>query len=276
MYFLHDINYAVKSLLGEWGEPEMPFEHELLLYRFQTWIYFPKPASTTRTSITLAAAVFLEELGRKYLKSKTPLTVTLEKCLADNGYRSLYDTAMRTEGGWTALLREPSLADFDKQLRDKKAEADVVCDIIHYRFCYLDHGGERKQDANISHGQFYRWKKHRESGRTIRTRWSNNKESAIFLYVNERLDPFMIPPEISSDGFIKSISAQAVDHRRAAEYFGICKYVAETLSGSDPSEQMVKIPSSVKSRRPNTNPLSETEMKWMENYASESDKMRTS
>ncbi|MGO9849093.1 MAG: hypothetical protein ACLPKT_21565 [Methylocella sp.] len=276
MYFLHDINYAVESLLGEWGEPEMPFEHELLLYRFQTWIYFPKPASTTRTSITLAAAVFLEELGRKYLKSKTPLTVTLEKCLADNGYRSLYDTAMRTEGGWTALLREPSLADFDKQLRDKKAEADVVCDIIHYRFCYLDHGGERKQDANISHGQFYRWKKHRESGRTIRTRWSNNKESAIFLYVNERLDPFMIPPEISSDGFIESISAQAVDHRRAAEYFGICKYVAETLSGSDPSEQMVKIPSSVKSRRPNTNPLSETEMKWMENYASESDKMRTS
>jgi hypothetical protein len=275
MYFLHDINYAVESLLGEWGQPDVPFEHELLLYGFQTWIYFPKPAST-RTSLTLAAAVFLEQLGRKYLKSKRPLAVTLEKCLADNGYRSLYDTAMRTEGGWTALLRQPSLADFDKRLGDRKSEADVVCDIIDYRFRYLDHGGERKQDANISHGQFHRWKKNRESGRTIRTRWSNNKDSAIFLYVNERLDPFMVPPEISNDGFIELISTQAKDHKRTSEYFGICRYIAETLSGSDPNEQMVQIPSSVESRRPNTTPLSETEMKWMEDYASESDQMRTS
>jgi hypothetical protein len=275
MYFLHDINYAVESLLGEWGQPDVPFEHELLLYGFQTWIYFPKPAST-RTSLTLAAAVFLEQLGRKYLKSKRPLAVTLEKCLADKGYRSLYDTAMRTEGGWTALLRQPSLADFDKQLRDKKGEADVVCDIIDYRFRYLDHGGERKQDANISHGQFYRWKKHRESGRTIRTRWSNNKDSAIFLYVSERLDPFMVPPEISNDEFIELISTQANDHKKTSEYFGICRYIAETLSGSDPNEQIVQIPSSVEARRPNTNPLSETEMKWMEDYSSESDKMRDS
>ena len=275
MYFLHDINYAVEFLLGEWGQPDVPFEHELLLYGFQTWIYFPKPAST-RTALTLAAAVFLEQLGRKYLKSKRPLAVTLEKCLADNGYRSLYDTAMRTEGGWTALLRQPSLAEFDKQLRDRKSEADVVCDIIEYRFRYLDHGGERKQDANISHGQFYRWKKNRESGRTTRTRWSNNKDSAIFLYVNERLDPFMIPPEISMDGFIEQISAQANDHARTSQYFGICRYIAETLSGSDPNEQTVQIPSSVELRRPNTNPLSETELKWMEDYSSESDQMRTS
>lgn len=276
MYFLYDINHAVETLLGDWGEPEMPFEHELFLYRFQTWIYFPKPASITHTAITLAAAVFLEELGRKYQKAKRPLTMTLERCIADHGYRSLYDTALRTEGGWTALLREPSIADFDKQLRDRKVDADVVCDIIDYRFRYLEHGGKRKQDANISHGQFYRWKKHRKSGRTIRSRWSNNKESAIFLYVNERLDQFMVPPEINGDGFIKSISAQAADQDRTAEYFGICKYVAKTLSGSDPNEQMVQIPSSAEPRRPNTTPLSQTEMKWMEDYASESDKMRTS
>ena len=173
-------------------------------------------------------------------------------------------------------LREPSLANFDKQLHDRRRETDVVCDIIDYRFRYLEHGGERKQDANISHGQFYRWKKNGESGRTIRNRWSNNKDSAIFLYVNERLDSFMTPPEIDKDDFIQAISAQANDHTRTNAYFGICRYIAETLSGSDPNEQVIQIPSSVQSVRPNTPPLSETELKWMENYSSESGEMRTS
>ena len=141
------------------------------------------------------------------------------------------------------------------------------------------HGGKRKKNANINHGQFYRWKKHREheeSGRTIRNRWSNNKDSAIFLYVNERIDPFMTPPEINKDNFIGAISAQANDHKRTNAYFGICRYIAETLSGSDPNEQVIKIPSSIKSVRPNTNALSETELKWMEDYPSESDEMRVS
>ena len=87
MYFLHDINYAVQSLLGEWGQPDVPFEHELLLYGFQTWIYFPKPAST-RTALTLAAAVVLGTTGRKYLKWENAFAVTLEKCHPDNGSSS--------------------------------------------------------------------------------------------------------------------------------------------------------------------------------------------
>ena len=278
----HDINTAVETLVGDWGTPTMPFEHELFLYHFQTWIYFPKPASVTRTAVTLAAARFLEKLGKKFLEVKGPRkllqnsTVRLEQCLADNEYRTLYNTALKREGGWTALLREPSLADFDKQLQDRRRETDVVCDIIDYRFRYLEHGGERKQDANISHGQFYRWKKHGGSGRTIRTRWSNNKDSAIFLYVNERFDPFMTPPEIDKDDFIQVISAQANDHKRTNTYFGICRYIAEILSGSDPKDQVIQMPSSVKSVRPNTDPLSETELEWMKNYSDESDDMRIS
>ncbi|MGZ4987723.1 MAG: hypothetical protein ACXWBP_06775 [Limisphaerales bacterium] len=278
----HDINLAVETLVGEWGTPIMPFEHELFLYHFQTWIYFPKPTSVTRTAITLAAARFLEELGKKYVEVRGPRKllqngiVSLKKCLADDDYRSLYDEALKRKGGWTALLRQPSLADFDKQIQRRRTEADVVCDIIDYRFRYLEHGGKRKKEANIGHGQFYRWKKHGESGKTIRNRWSNNKDSAIFLYVNERLDPFMAPPEIDKDDFIQAISAQANDHKRTNAYFGICRYIAETLSGSDPNEQVIKIPSSVKSVRPITHPLSETELKWMENYSSESGKMRDS
>ena len=278
----HDINTAVETLVGDWGTPTGPFEHELFLYHFQTWIYFPRPASVTRTAITLAAATFLEKLGKKFLEVKGPRkllqnsTVRLEQCLANNEYRTLYNTALKREGGWTALLREPSLVDFDKQLQDRRRETDVVCDIIDYRFRYLEHGGKRKQDANINHGQFYRWKKNLESGRTIRDRWSNNKESSIFLYVNERLDPLMTPPEIGKDDFIQAISAQANDHKRTNAYFGICRYIAEILSGSDPNDQVIQIPSSVNSVRPNTHPLSETELKWMENYSLDSGEMRIS
>jgi len=274
----HDINTAVETLVGDWGTPTMPFEHELFLYHFQTWIYFPKPVSVTRTAVILAAARFLEELGKKYTKTKGTLknTVMLEKCLADEEYRSLYDSSLRKRGGWAALLREPSLADFDKQLQDRRREAEVVCDIIDYRFRYLEHGRKRKQDANISHGQFYRFKKKLETGRTIRTRWSNNKDSAIFLYVNERLDPFMTPPEIDKDDFIQAISAQANDHKRTNAYFGICRYIAEILSGSDPKDQVIQMPSSVKSVRPNTDPLSKTELEWFENYSKESNEMRDS
>jgi hypothetical protein len=279
---VYDIDTTVKSLVGEWGMPTAPFEHELFLYHFQTWIYFPKPTSVTRTAITLAAARILEKLGKKHLEANglKPLfknsTVRLEKCLADDEYRSLYNNTLKSEGGWTALLRVPSLADFDKQLQDRRREADVVCDIIDYRFRYLEHGGKRKQDANISHGQFYRWKKNLESGRTIRNRWSNNKDSAIFLYVSERLDPFMTPPAIDKDDFIQVISPQANDHKRTNTYFGICRHITETLSGSDPNEQVIQIPSSVKPVRPNTDPLSETELEWMKNYSDECDDMRIS
>jgi hypothetical protein len=277
-----DLNMAIETLVGEWGTPIMPFEHELFLYCFQTWIYFPKLASATQTAITLAAARFLEELGKKYVEVKGPRkrllngTTSLIECLADDEYCSLYDETFMREGGWTALLRQPSLADFDKQIQKRRSEADVVCDIIDYRFRYLEYGGTEKKDANISHGQFYRWKKHGGSGKTTRNRWSNNKNSAFFLYVNERLDPFMTPPEINKDDFIQVISARTHDQERINAWFGICRYIVEILSGSDPNEQVIQIPSSVKSVRPITHPLSEMELKWMEDYSSKSDEMRHS
>ena len=64
--------------------------------------------------------------------------------------------------------------------------SNVVCNIIDYKFRYLEHRC-RKRGAMTNRGEFYVWKKYDASWRTIRKRWQESKYGAVFLYVSEKL-----------------------------------------------------------------------------------------
>ena len=130
----------------------------------------------------LAAAKFLERLGQKYLTVRGIArnnSIRLVKCLNDPDYRSLYNTVLRRHGGWTALLYTPSANEIDQSLAERRKRSETVCEIIDYRFRYLDHGGADKRQGNLSHGFHFRYANpnYKLSGKTIKNRWSANRDS---------------------------------------------------------------------------------------------------
>jgi len=281
-----DINTTIDTLVGEWGGPEFPFQRSFLLFHFCTWIYFPNSPEMRRSANILLAARLLEELGKKHFKLKGPSqysTPRLEKCLADERYRSLYNNYLSNYGGWTSLLRTPSLADYNRTLQKRFAQCITVYESMDYRFRYLDHGGRNRRDGNISHGQYYHWKARTNkkgnpspSGKTIRTRWSKNKASAVFLYVSEKLGGSFRPADIRQSDFLERIQEQADDLTKIKTFFGNCAYVAKVLRGSDPTDEPIQIPDSVDIVRLDTEPLSEAERDRMASYGAEYEKMRAS
>jgi hypothetical protein len=273
-----DWDFLIDALIGDKTALDSPFERELLLYQLQTWIYmpdeYPIPQGAKKYVVVndtgiVAAAKFLERLGRKYLEVKGPLrysTVRLAKCLMNKAYMSLYNTVLKPHGGWTCLLHAASTASIDKMLNDRRKNAETVCEIMDYRFRFLDHGGADRRQANISHGQYFRYmnNKHPLSGKTIRQRWSANKKSAIFLYVSERFGPSFFPPKIDSDSFVDEVVERASNLTEIRCFFSKYAYVAEVLR--DSTEGAVPIPESLKPIRPATQPLSDNEKARMLNY----------
>jgi hypothetical protein len=283
-----DWQFLIDALIGDETALAFPFERELLLYQLQTWIYIPdeyqipqgaKKYGVVNDAGILAAAKFLERLGRKYLEVKGLLkhsTVRLAKCLENEEYRSLYNTVLKRHGGWTCLLYAASTASIDKIINGRRKNAETVCEIMDYRFRFLDHGGTDRRQANISHGQCFRYmnKKHPLSGKTIKQRWSDNKISAIFLYVSERLGPSFFPPKIESDTFVDEMIERAANLAEIRHFFSTYAYVAEVLK--DSKEGNIPIPESLERIRPATQPLSDDEKARMLDYKSRVGAMRDS
>ena len=261
-----------------------PFERELRLFQFQTWIYKPTPESAPDEAGALAATKILQVLDSRYQKKagKVPArnsALKLIKCLEDETYSSIYKMFIGKFGGWPLLLTLPSARDFDQKLSKKKKESEAVCEIMDYRFRYLDHDGKDKGLANLSHGYFFRWKAPKRKyygGRALRNKWSNTKNSSVFLYASERLGPSFFPPKITDTHFIDEISARAADLPSLRRFFGVCAYVAETLQDSDPDDVSLQIPQSIERVRPNTLPISPEEQERMKDYNEKIDEMRNS
>jgi hypothetical protein len=172
-------NFLLDDLAGD-QDAAFPFERELLLYQFQTWIYIPhhylisdkRHIDVVTDAGIVAAGKFLERLGRPYLDVKGLTrysTRRLAMCLEDEGYRSLYNTVLKRHGGWTSLLYATSADSIDAMLADRRDGVETVCEIIDYRFRYLDHDGPDRRVSNLSHGKYFRWTNKRSSlsGNTI-------------------------------------------------------------------------------------------------------------
>ena len=255
-----------------------PFERAIRLFQFQTWIYYPTPSEDmVRMAGRIATTEFLQkiEIGASYrslrFHEKKVSSRELIKLLGRPDYQLLFDSVIGEYGGWTHLLDTLEPSEFDERLRKRKDNAETVCTMVDYRFRYLDHGGTDRARANISHGEFYRWKDPNPplSWRTIRARWQENRESAAFLYVSEHFDFAPIP--VTRMAFLSRLVARAADVARMRKFFGFVAYVIDTL---EPGQSKIRIPAGVKRIRPRTAPLTEEEQGRMLSYETERVEMR--
>jgi hypothetical protein len=276
-----DLNDTIDLLVSEPSkrQPAFPFEREIRLYQFQTWIYFPRD-SMLKIAGRLAATKMLERIEKNYLASRAKRRINARRLayLLENSdaYHALYDAVIARYGGWTKLLRTIPSRELDSAIRKRQKTAQTVCEMIDYRFRYLEHGGLNKQEANISHSEVYVYASRKLSGKTIRSRWSDNKDSAVFLYVSEKLDFRFYPPGIGKRAFLDTLSKEVADLQKIRRFFGTCAYVAERIDGPNSEATTIHIPACIERLPPNTTPLSEDERLRLSDYKTKYQEMRSS
>jgi hypothetical protein len=273
--------------------PAFPYEREIRLHQFVTWIYFSKDSMfMVRVAGMLTAARYLGKLEKKLLGSdrRAQSAKELKLLLNDTSYRKLFDATIGKYGGWSAVVETLLRCNYHDQLAEHRQSSESVVQMIDYRFRYLDHGGADRRQANISHSEFYCWKEQRErrkeqqqeqrktlSWKTIRKRWSLHKKSAHFLYVNDR---FALISSLGSFGYESRLTQTAADRSRIRQFLGYSAYVARVLQGTDDSDEEAKsefyIPENVKPLRLPTKPLTEADLQITGKYKEESGEMRKS
>jgi hypothetical protein len=202
--------------------PTFLFEKEIRLEQFLTWIYFPELSmEMVRMGGRLAAVTFLE-IGEKELG-----TTDLKSLFNTPSYLKLFDATIGEYGGLCAMVRALQKFDYHRRLESRQSDSETVVQMLDYRFRYLDRGGTDPKRANISHSEFYCWK-NGLSWKTIRKRWSLNKATAIYLYVNK------YHPLIPNGGPIdqgERLMRAADDHNHIRQFFAHCAYVNHMLRG---------------------------------------------
>jgi hypothetical protein len=275
---LFDVNEAIRQLVKDF-EPGTLNRRAILLYQLQTWTYISNKVLVDYAG-AIAAARFLELHGAiKTQLTKLPRYSSgcLKASLSDTTYCDIYDTFIQPIQGWTGLLRAGSHLPHIRATLLARQHAQVACDIIDYRFRYLEHGGSIKAEANIDHGKFYVWKLHKESvgNRTINKRWSLLKKSAPFLYVSARHESEILFPSLIVAGKnYQSLQRHAKDVKMFRRILGECAYVIEKLG--DRTYADITIPKSVMRLPPKTAPLSTKELVDAATYKSEYMRMRAS
>ena len=278
-----DLKSTIEVLLRdpEGSRLRFPHEREIRTYQLQTWIYRPETAIVNLAGAICGAkylGLFERKLTSQLLRKEKQNSVELKHFLSDRNYKELYDATVGEYGGWPKLVGDLQTIDFLHEVLGGRKVAETVCKMIDYRFRYLDHGGNNRQLANISHSEFYRWKmKPQLSGKIIRERWSRNRESAVYLYVSEGLHLRLSPNYHRMGYFFRKLSTDAADYSHIRRFFGVCAYVSQVLQGEDElSEDDSAIPGNVPRQQPKTAPLSEEELKLMSSYKDEWQKMRSS
>jgi hypothetical protein len=228
-----------------------PYEKEVRLAQFLTWIYFPELSmEMVQMSGRLAALGFLE------LREKELGSTALKHLSKDTSYLKLFDATIGEYGGLGTMVRALQRRDYHRELEGRRSASETVVQMTDYRFRYLDHGGTVPRQANISHSEFYCWEKGL-SWKTVRKRWSLNKETAIYLYVNK------YHPLIPNSGLISNslgLIQSADDHNHIRRFFGHCAYVNHVLRAN------IQIPEGIEHLRLRTEPLPDSDLEIMSLY----------
>jgi hypothetical protein len=253
------------------------YERLVRLYELQTWVHFPDNFGIGRTAVRIVGTRLLAEIENDYLSEqsdKEPGTAaTLRALLRRPVYRNLFDETVGAHGGWTNLRFEMTPKGFDAA-RNSRAKANMtVAQLVDYRFRFLDQGGVNVQMANAAHAYVFRWNDKAEgrvlSGKTIRTRWTAGQEGAVFIYVSLIHRFQFTPRRLAAKRFLEGLRAEASRPKRLRRYFGMCAYVAERLYTSTREADILGcFPSAEVLERihPETEPLSDEELKRLDNY----------
>ncbi|MEI8154488.1 MAG: hypothetical protein WCG92_23335 [Hyphomicrobiales bacterium] len=267
------------------------FEHEaaVRLFQFRTWILSPDDIEGIKTAGQIAASHFLENIRRPGFYSKTNeerfSSAALTRMFENETYRRLFDTMIARYGGWTSLM-DISAPEFEKKKKELNYHAGTTSMMMDYLFRCRDHEersgfGKRAPPprlvANISHAMFYVWKsKQPISGKTLRNRWRQTKQSSVFVYASTLLRTDLYSMMWLGADVLANLTADAKNLKRNREFFAVCRWIADKIPGELVSYHANLLPRALTPVRPMTVPLDERAMKLMDCYDDESHKMRNS
>ncbi len=249
-------------------------DRAVTLFQLQAWIISNDP-ELRRNAARLLGLCLLENIEMGIIKESGTLYLPGARTLFDNNeYRAVYKNVIGRYGGLTRLMNSPSRIEFDRLARKEAPGIETTCRLIDYRFRYLDHGGNKKSMANISHSQYFVLNtRPAMSWKTLSKRWSAHRKTAVFLYVLYRFAPELVLLPFAEKAFLRKLQSQSQDCGLLRDYFGRVKYVAEMLGEHQYDRQNI-IPSSLRALRPPTTPLSAGELSRMASYNDEYMNMR--
>jgi hypothetical protein len=275
-----DLDDCVELLLNE-REEEFQYERFIVLFQFQTWIWYPGK-NAARHAGRLAAAAVLRKLEEEHewaglQRWGGSRQITLEKLhslASSNEYRQIFDTFIAPQGGWSQLLfTTPWDQEFDEKVkkRSEASDSQVVADIVQYRLrAALDPVWQQKR-SGTKHAIFFVWW---QTGKEWRDRsawswWSKFHRSAVFIYlINKRSFP-MKPPRASDEDFTRKLLHPQMSKARLKQFFSEYQFVADTLG----DEELYALPARVRSASYNVEPFSTEELAIIKAYDSHSDEM---
>jgi hypothetical protein len=279
-----DLLSVVNSLTSN-GPEKYRHERVISLFQFQTWIYFPEDHHMVDAAGKLAAAAFLRKHEREIGKNIPGMgggrdinANVLIKLLRTTDYGRLYD-AYFEDGGWTGLLRTLAPEQFNRNITERRKATETVCEMIDFRFRALDHKTLDTKQSNISRSEFYRWHEHpagKLAWRTIRSRWKDNRSSAPFLYVNERLfGGSFCPPLFDVAQPTKALIGGAPNRQQVRKFIGTSLYVAKTVESDFLKEYDGMETLALPPIRAKTSALSKPDLEKMDFYKEKRDEMRS-
>src|ERR1700737_3665464 len=227
-----DLDDCVELLLNE-REEEFQYERFIVLFQFQTWIWYPgKKGIAARDAGRLAAAAVLRKLEEEHEWAGLQRwggspQITLEKLhslSSSNEYRQIFDRFIAPQGGWSQLLfTTPWDREFDKRIKDRSEarDAHIVGEIVHYRLrASLDPVQKSKRSAT-KHAIFFVWRQTGEKWRD-RSAWSWGSKfhrSAVFIYLINRRSFAMKPPRSSDEDFTRKLLHPQMSKARLRQFF---------------------------------------------------------
>jgi hypothetical protein len=261
-------------------------ERAISLFQFQTWIYFPDDKDMVDSAGKLAAAAMLRKFERKNTnvipgmgRGKNVSSEVLIKLLKETEYGLLYN-AFFGEDGFTKLLEPYSPEQFNRNVDDRCKAAKTVSEMIDFRFRLRDHEDLDARHSNISRSEFYRWHNHPGgtlSWRTIRSRWKDNRTSAPFLYVNEKLFGSVFSPSLFDlIKTPKTLRQGAAKPAEVQKFVGQSLYVAKKIDADILEEYDGFASLQLPLIRPETSAFRKGELAKMDLYEERRDTMRSS
>jgi hypothetical protein len=267
---LNKLPDLIDKLTAETRKDTFPFEREILLLQFQTWIYCPTIYTPRNYDIAEQSAIIIAtKLLRRLEKRDEIKRYSTAEWLTREKYKLLFESVIDRYGGWTRL-EQINPIEIESILAARREQVKTVCAIMDWRFRYLEHDGSDKHLANLTHGKFFFWKQRQIAktpitGKTINNHWSANKPSAVFVYVSEKFESFF-PPRFVGPALINDMRKRTSALERTQRFFGLAAYVAHKL---DPSSKDWSMKFLDPKWRPETQPITNEERDIMSHYKDE-------
>jgi hypothetical protein len=242
------LNNIVRFLVDENGSNSLHLR-AICLFEFQVALFYPNSyrilvasarasrGSTRRlrNARIYAATKFLDDIQMRFARPHQSTPISIRKFAKDPTYRDMFDNVFIPNGGWPSIRHSTSAKSFDKEMLERRAEAEVAAKLIDfsYRFQPSQNDGRWKGGITMAIHVVRRAVSYgilRKSKNTIRPHWNDFESTSVFLYLLLHQGFPLMPPKVSKSNFSRELLSQAEDSITLRRFFRAYQHLCEALA----------------------------------------------